>query len=412
MDRNSDKKPISTKTLGFILAAAVTLLVVFCLLFIKLNEKKDGPIGTETPPVQSETASPLPSESEPLASPSQPFEPGYREPGFDPTMEPIEPTEEDLENMEKNNEQYNQEARYINNGYYYYDYDQYGDYMSVGVDAGDSNMIYLNPQAYVYGCPDAKVGFYITATRGNIIMANENWAGVSDGENASHQYFMINWTYDELVPADYQDSQGFGIAWQDNFLEDGQYAGADIYIRAIDLSNRYKLLTVAKATIAYDPEANTYRLSGVWNEDVSATGQMSAEDRAELVSRAYDLATNKVYFPNQVVVNKLSALGTKEEITGQAIVEYLGKTLHFPEFSSASGRPVRSSYYADWFDDIYAVSLPVREKGFITLYYSADAEPLSESPLAPADVVDISPATSLGLNFFGTDFYCPETRTR
>lgn len=420
MNENHDRKnsgKMSKKKMGIFLIGSVLLLCVFCLIYIRLS------IGGAPGPSQSETNAPAETNSptetiSPTTSPSSPAPlPGDETQNPEPTSsntEAIVPEPGEPYEWDQNNEAAEPGATYSNVGYFSYEYDPYGAFLCVGVKTDvEANMVYLNPKATVSGFPDTKIGFYITPSRGDISYAYEGYAGKNDGENANHQYFAIDVTYDELTPADYVDSENYGIGWRNNFLDDGKmYEGADIYIRAIDLTHGNKMLTTAKATIVWDEQAKTYKLAGLKNADVAYTGEITAEERNELVSRAYALASNPRYFSNQSVANSLNIVGSREEAEAKAIVQYLGDTTYFSNMVSTSGQSRLSSMYTDQFSNIFAVTIPVAEKGFITLYYSPDAWQMSYDVDDPDNStgIDLSPITSLGLNFFGTDLYNPETR--
>lgn len=415
MNQNKNKK-LPQRRIEVLLICCVALLCVFNLLYIRLSIRRAAPPGDSPSPTPSSgVTSPTPSEPEPADSPSV-------SESLDPTGSPdpsgteaIEPGQDEPYDWEQNNETVEPGATYTNDRCFSYNYDPDGAFISVGVNTDEeTDMVYLNPQASVTGFPDSKIGFYITPSRGDLVYAYEGSGSKDEGENAKHQFFVIDWAYDELTPVDYTDHENFGIGWANNFLEDGKmYEGAEIYIRAIDLSHRNRMLAAAKATIIYDSKSQTYRLAGLQSNDAVSAGELTAEESAELAGRAYDLASNRRYGPNQSIANSLRLFGTKEAAVEKAVVEFLGSRTYFPYLINRSNQSTLSSVYTNRFDDIFAVTIPVEETGFITMYYSASAPQMSLNIGDEENTtgVDISPATSRALNFFAMDFFNPETRS-
>lgn len=416
-NQNGGKKWSSNRT-GILLICCVALLCAVSLLYIRVS------IGRAAPPDESPSPSATaPATTDPVQTPS-PAVSESLDPEESPSeinTEPVEPSQDEPYEWEQNNGMTEPDAAYANIGYYSYNYDPYGAFICVGVKTDEeTDMVYLNPQASVTGFPDSRIAFYLTPSRGDLVYSTESYSGKNDGKNAGRKFFVTDWVYDELMPVEYIDSEDYGVGWCNNYLYDGKmHEGADIYIRAVDLSHRNRLLATAKATIIFDEQTKTYRLSGIQSTDVSATGELTAEERAELVSRAYDYASDLRYGPSASIANSLQVVGTKEEAVAKATVEFLGNKTYFPKLFNTSEQLMLSSIYTNRFDDIFAVSIPVKEKGFITMYYSAEAPQLSYlgKDLDRANegdmegLPDLTPATSLELNYFGIDFYNPETRS-
>lgn len=410
-NQSGDKK-WSSNRVGILLICCIALLCAVSLLYIRLSiGQAASPDELPSPGVTAPGSTDPAQTSSPAASESL----GSEGNQYEISTEPVEPSQDEPYEWEQNNGMTEPDAAYANIGYYSYNYDPYGAFISVGAKTDENaDMVYLNPQASVTGFPDSKIAFYLTPSRGDLVYSSESYSGKNDGDNADRKFFATDWAYDELMPVEYIDSENYGVGWCNNYLHDGKMReGADIFIRAVDLSHRNRLLATARATIVFDEQTKTYRLSGLQSTDVSATGELTAEERTELISRAYDFASNLRYGPSQSIANSLQQVGTKEEAVEKATVEFLGNRTYFPRLFDSSQQSVLSSIYTNRFDDIFAVSIPVKEKGFLTLYYSSAAYPLSLDAQDEDNVtgIDFSQVTSRGLIYFGADYYNPETRS-
>jgi len=246
-----------------------------------------------------------------------------------------------------------------------YQYNENGDAITLGADLGSTDsMLYLNPVASITD-EGRKVGFYISSSRVPVEIEEGTWQDLNAGINSSSSNFVINWTYDELIPANYVSETQFGVGWVNDTLYDGkQDTGADLYIRAIDLGT-HQMLAIFKATIIFDPDTGCYALDSVQGNDVARTGELTMEDRTALLSDAYDLVSNETYGPNALAANHMASTDRDWAISN-GFVEYLGKDrMYFNKCLTTVRRASLSSKQWKYYSDIFAVTIPEESGRFI-----------------------------------------------
>lgn len=235
--------------------------------------------------------------------------------------------------------------------------------ISLGVEAPDeTSALYLNPV-----CSEAatdalhQVGFYITASSPVLYFSHSAGASPSDGINAAYANFiMLGETYDTAAPAAYVDAENYGIRWENDPLgintDDG---GTTLYVRAVNL-NSGQLIAMCRATIVHDKENNTYELSSLTSSDVVDTGEMTAEEKADLAKRAVEFMTvQNIVTPPE---------GSWDKAQANAKVEIV-PTPYFPWFIGVKGERLKA--YEEPYRNctIWAVNLPL-VTGDVTVYFA------------------------------------------
>lgn len=290
-------------------------------------------------------------------------------------------------------------------------YNEAGDTISIGLgDATQTKAIYLN---FSESSGERNIGYYVDSSRNPILHSPDmHWSDRFDEQNSECHNFLINRTYDQLVPA-----EGTTAWWVNDLLFDGKAdAATELYVRAIDVDSGEMIATFR---IEIANVLNTFRIAAVTSTDVRNTGKMDETDRTLLLENAIALARNDVLGLDSRVRTDMEGMEDADLLaTGK--VEYLGNRMYFNKSLSSSGKTVMSYRFQKLYQDIYAVTFSTNDGGAFTMYYSPDVgdelstaiqESLTETygDEIPEDVVipPLDPVTTENLRFFGTDLYRP-----
>lgn len=385
------KKPNTGLIIG-----AVVLLAVFAIWMILRG-------GSRRNPQPEQTVSPTPSMAvdDPVESNSGSFIGGA-------VWESYPPVEPDFVDTSSNEDT---ASLYQNDQIFSIIYNEAGDTISVGLgDATQTKAIYLN---FHESSEERNIGYYVDSARNPVLHSPDmRWSDRYSEQNNEYHNFLINRTYDELVPA-----EDTSVWWVNDLLFDGKNdATTDLYVRAIDVDNGEMLATFR---IEIANVLNTFRIAAVTSTDVKNTGKMTEADRTLLLENAIALAKNDVLGLDSRVRSDMESMEDADLIaTGK--VEYLGDRMYFNKSLSSSGKTVMSYRFQKLYRDIYAVTFSTFDGGAFTMYYSPDVgdelstaiqESLSETygDEVPEDIVvpPLNPVTSENLRFFATDLYRP-----
>ena len=168
-------------------------------------------------------------------------------------------------------------------------YDYGSGTISIGVDLGVQDYIYLNPVCSEASAETGKqVGFFITASSPRLDISYAEGAAATDELNAHEaNLVMLGQTYDTAGPLPGTSplrilaSGGSGTQWKIN-EDDG---GTTLYIRAVNLGSG-ELIAMCKATIVYDAATDTHHLDALTSSDVVDTGEMTQDEKSVLVQDA------------------------------------------------------------------------------------------------------------------------------
>lgn len=403
------------KAIGLIVVVAVILCTATFLHFRRLHRQEPEPAPAPTVSAEIHTDTPAPS-----TPPSFIDGPEWQQ------GEPIEDFE-DTSFVADSSSGYRNDKRLI------YQYNKQGDTVSVGLGTAlHADRIYLAPQASITE-QGHRVGFYITINGAAPIIYSQEWEPVDSQRNKSYSTFLIDRTYDSLVPAEYTDQENFGAAWTKDILDgSGEHEGCTIKLRVIDLDTR-ELLTTCSAFIKYDETTGAYCLDSIKGNDVLETRELTAEERTELLEWAYSVVTTEEYGFDGSVRAALLEYNNKQAVFEKSSVEFLGDTTYFNELCDTEKRQTKSARFLRKLaranpdgSNIVAVNLYIPTKGLVqearaglvTLYYAPNgvgAFVYAECQTDQADnavkiippAYDNAPATSKNLFFEGFDYYAP-----
>lgn len=385
-----------------VIGAIAAVSIVLCLLFIWRAEPSEEPVST--PPQTEDIWTPEP---EPTGSGA--FIPGasWDLPG-DTTH---------AGDASHSYEQPSAEIQYRNDKSLSIICNEQGD--TITVDNGNANdvkdAIILNFQM---SDEEKKVGYYITSSRNELHFSSDaKWGALDAPANQGHSNFVINWTYNELIPI--EDNM---VSWSNDLLYDGkEKTGTTLYVRALDIGNGGQLISTFKVEIAFRDGA--YQLDEISGTDVSVTGKLGEEERSALLLNAFSLAKNEVLGLDGILAADLQA-ETEEDVLSYGKVEYLGDRMYYPVSVSPAGRAVTSSQFTAMYHDIYAVTLPTLHGGAFTMYYSPDVSDELEVNIQAAvleqygdtlpegiELPELAPVTNEQLRFFATDPYNLHSRS-
>lgn len=135
---------------------------------------------------------------------------------------------------------------------------------------------------------------------------------------------------------------------------------------------------------------------------------MSEEDRTILLNNAVSIAANKDYGPNDPLISE----DWRENAVSKGIVEKVS-SMYFYKCLDYQENLKYSDAVSNKLDNIYAVSIPYPEGGFMTMYFSPEAPAIR--PNVPLDnmveVPLILDEPSIPLNYFARDIFMPISKT-
>lgn len=303
---------------------------------------------------------------------------------------------------------------YLNNKVLSYTYGPNGETLYAGIDLGADaaqSALYLNITT-TDGQNGVNMGYYLYSTPCNVMAQYGEW-GEQDGETDC----MLLRTYDNRKPSTYKNEIECGAYWQDNRvgLEDTITGDADIYIRAIRLGPR-KLDAICKLHVAYDKATDTYQMTSLEGTDVRETGYLTEEERTELLEWCYAYSKSKAMLGAGVTDNLTEE--NKAQAFADSKVEYVKDRTYYPDGKvyGYTGVGKKSWEFVQANPDLVAVSLDCATSGFVTYYFSPQAEGLASvyggSSDPSVDPALFEPVTSKGLLYAGYDIITPANENR
>lgn len=296
----------------------------------------------------------------------------------------------------EDNTDYESSGNYMNDRILTYDYG--AGTISLGVDIGLQDYIYLNPVCSEAAAEEGKqVGFFITASSPRLNISYTEGAAAIDGLNAQEaNLIMLGQTYDTAVPAGYKSVEDYGVRWERDEMEINEdNGGTTLYIRAVNLSSG-ELIAMCRATIVYDADTDTHHLDKLTSSDVADTGEMTQEEKSVLVQDAIAFMQMTDNFNPPSETDWTNAAAT-------AKVEHIPEP-YFTQFSDTDGQQARSFDFPYNRCEIWAVNLQF-PTGFITVYFAPYLQTLGmESMTAPGETdIDLRPIGYACLNPFTED---------
>lgn len=388
------KQPMTKNKMTVMIVAAVAVVVALCVLIggTGKNNKKDSEVDNQTsqqPETPDDDMTPDGSSEEP-----EPWEEGPQmEPDFGEASEVLET-----------------DATYKNDKVLTYTYNEAGDSISLGANLSkNGDLLYLNPVTSV-ATVEEPVGFILVPDRCYLQYANANFMAATQGDNAGKANFVIQDTYDSVVPSEYQNDKAYGVGWANDILYDGkQQEGTTIEIRVIILRTG-KLLTLARAEIDFNERTGSYELRSLRSADVRDNGEMSEEERTALVNNAFSIALNKYYGPKDPELTE----EWRESAVAGAFVEKVS-SMYFDKCMDVQDNLKYSDAVSSGLTDIYAVSIPYPDGAFMTMYFSPQAkEIIPNIPKEISNKIDqelVLQELPTPNNYFGRDIYQPLSKT-
>lgn len=296
----------------------------------------------------------------------------------------------------EDNSDYESLGNYMNDRVLTYDYGS--GTISLGVELGVQDYIYLNPVCSEAAAEDGKqIGFFITASSPGLEISYPEGAAAADESNAQEaNLVMLGQTYDTAVPAGYKSAEDYGVRWERDKMEINEdNGGTTLYIRAVNLSSG-ELIAMCKATIVYDASTDTHHLDTLTSSDVVDTGEMTQEEKSALVQDAVSFMQGTGNFTPPNEADWTNAAGT-------AKVEHVPEP-YFTQFSDTKGQQARAFDFPYNRCEIWAVNLQF-PTGFITVYFAPYLQTLGmESMTAPGETdIDLRPIGYACLNPFTED---------
>ncbi len=298
-------------------------------------------------------------------------------------------------------------AEYRNNNVFIYQYNEAGDTISFGLDTDEkSDRLYINPSASIAE-QGVRVGYQIMTSRVPILYQEGEWAKKEDPSNEGCYNFLIkedDTTKMMVRPATYKDGKNFGIAWANDILYDGfQNEGTTLYIRVYNLDEIRHLIALCRVNIEYDQARGCYYIESVTGGDVLNTGEVTEEERTELVNRSIDLLLNNEYAPWSKFgyeYEDLAELGPTS-----TFVEYLGEKTYYNDITAPDKSLIKSNLLIMAYDNFVAVTMRPFTGTDFTLYYATFAAGINLHKDDPDNVtgLDMSPVGSLHLVYAGCD---------
>lgn len=245
-----------------------------------------------------------------------------------------------------------------------------GGTLKIGMDTSDRNAIYLNP---VYECTedelfnsqdDTYFAFYFQTEYGSDITTDMTaTTSVTAGQTQSDKYFLITGrTYDTLVPSTFRSPTGYGAKW----IDINNYHGFDgqdchINIRVVRLPDG-ALIGTAEFDVLFDSANTSYHAVNLRCSDVSMTGELSDDERNDLVERAFEFFCSDDKGQNTFVNTEYW-----NSYKTRAIVEKSDR-VYFSRLFDAKGNVTIAGKLTGM--HIYAVNINYPDYGFVTVYFA------------------------------------------
>ena len=241
--------------------------------------------------------------------------------------------------------------------------DYLGNIITVGVQVDDgAQRIYINP-SHSAAKDGNEIGFYISASRGTLeYSAQSMGTPETEGNDAFDNFIVAERYLDSLIPATYVDKDNFGVAWEDDFMFDGKNDGAVITLRCVNAKNR-SFYGIFDVTIEMN-DKEQYYITGIESADVKNTGELSDEERTDLINQSMTFITDTL---------GMTPFGKWEDVARGGAVVHKHERTYFPRFVLENFKTGRVSDYSTC-KDTYAVNLPINAYGLMTVYFAPKTE--------------------------------------
>ena len=227
---------------------------------------------------------------------------------------------------------------------------------TVGVISDYDKMLFLNPTTD-YTKNNVSIGYFMYCDHGILWTRDQSFKDRWDIIEDQQSDFLIDRTYDQLLPAKYIDANNYGLAYVCDSKEETH---DEIHTLIVDINNR-RLLGTAKINI--DLVDDRFVVTGIENTtetDPDVTELLTALMRQEILTSKFLVIPEKYVLESSILIEKLD-----------------GHT-YYHSFKKPGSAFMVSEYDVDY--PIYAVTLNNDGFGFITYYYKA-AQYVGDKPI-------------------------------
>lgn len=248
-----------------------------------------------------------------------------------------------------------------------------GGTLNVGITLNENvNGLILNP-TYSKATVEHKYGYYITSKQlGGIRTSHTEYKDITDSEVANSSNVLIDWTYDQLMPANYTDENNYGVCWGVDLTNSG-IDNDLIRIEVVDLVSHN---ITGSYTVKISKNAQSkYEISEIWNNDLAQIDINKVKDVWNLSSAGEEfnitdlsVQRNKLITEAQDMINSGNYISTSEQFNvKRAIVELTWTTNSIRYLSNAH----TTEYRGNVAFPVWAVTLNSDNEdiGHITFYF-------------------------------------------
>lgn len=228
---------------------------------------------------------------------------------------------------------------------------------TVGVSSEYDKMLFINPTTN-YTRNNVSIGYFMYCEQGILWTRDQYFHERSEVLTAHKSDYLIDRTYDQILPAKYVDANNYGLA----YVCDSKINPHDeIHVLIVDMNNR-RLLGTAKINI--DLVNDRFVLTGIENTaetDPDVTELLTALMRQEILTSKFLVIPEKYVLESSILIEKLD-----------------GHT-YYHSFKKPGAAFMINEYDIEY--PVYAVTLNNDGLGFIT-YYFRPKQYVGEKPIS------------------------------
>lgn len=216
---------------------------------------------------------------------------------------------------------------------------------------------------------DEPYGFILRERSGNLQYSAEP-GDISADQNVGQSQFVISGRfYNELIPVRYRSRELFGVKWSSGYEDvDPKITDKELFIHVVRIQDG-ALMGAARVEISYDGETGNFELASIEASDLTASGAISRERRAELIEIAAEFMArgNRKFGGIQLSKDDLA----RDDLFH--VVENPHKAF-FGKLYDAEGNVIVSTRFLR--SDVIAVNLRARDFGYLTVYFASKSATL------------------------------------
>ena len=234
--------------------------------------------------------------------------------------------------------------------------DRNGGELVIGVKDCNASGIVINPN-YTLAKKDYKIGYYITAK--NLFRFNYS---DEDGKNVANvSNVIIDWTYDKLKAAEYEDYINYGVQWSMEF-DDKTVTDDGFKLVVVDMAS-HNILSTFNVEIVRN-NSGKFELSDMYNSDISLVPEQKIKElwESDIIDFTADTGT-KYEADNLDLLQKpfeeLDLTATRQQLIDAALKEIeSGKYVSVEEPFNLNNTVVeltKSTYHLKYITDYHSV---------------------------------------------------------